>query len=91
MLRKINAKDSESTPLVDNNEPADLQENVGPMIENEILENNVEVGNVEADVVQDIVEHPTPNLEREAPTISPLESHPIPSKSNLLTISLTQS
>ena len=81
-LAEINAKEKEVHHAVGNDGNTDEQENVELASGNELVDNDVE------DIV---VEHPTPNLVREAPKETSIEPRPTPSKSKLLTISLTYS
>ena len=84
----MNAKPKQKKAnVVDNNVPANLQENN----ENETIE-NVDLGDVEAianDVQENALDNATANLDVEAPTITPIQNQPPPppSKFHLLTIS----
>ena len=86
----MNAKEKEANN--DDVVTPNVQENDDLNFENEAFGNNVDVGDGQTDNVQDnVMENDTPNLVREDPPETPIQTHPTYRKSKLLTNFLTHS
>ena len=90
--RRARHNEKEANDVIGNDLAPDLQENIDPVVENEIRDDPVDVGDAGANNVQEnVVENAPAGLDREAPNNTSIQPHPTPSKLMLLTISLTHS